>query len=120
MPNAITINGAKLQDVKMLMVPFDKNTISSLRYPMSQIHCSQNAKTLSLGIPSFLALELYRIGILPQDPDIPVSVEIDGKPAKQFLVTDVRYPNSHSGPFNHVQFTLTTVPKIAARTRARA
>ncbi len=116
MPNTIAINGIKLHDVKMPLVPYDKRTLSFLSYPSSQIQCSQNANTLALGIPSLFALELYRTGILPQDTDIPVSVKIGGKPAKEFLITDVRYPISHSGPFDHVQFTLTRIPKIAART----
>lgn len=116
MPNTIAINGINLHDVKMPLVPYDKITCSFLSYPSSQIQCSQNANTLALGIPSLLALELYRTGILPQDADIPVSVKIGGKPAKKFLVTDVRYPNSRSGPFDHVQFTLTRIPKISART----
>jgi hypothetical protein len=32
----------------------------------------------------------------------------------------VRYPHSHNGPFGSVEFTLTRVPKIAARSRSES
>ena len=118
MASLITINGARLDQVRMLLEPYGNGTVSFLSYPVGQIHITRSGNALSLVIPAFLALELYRIGILPQDTDIPVSIQIDGQREKEFLVSDVLYPNSNSGVFDRVKITLIRVPKIAARTRS--
>ena len=59
-----------------------------------------------------------QMSLLPQDADTPVSVQVDGQRESEFLVTDVRYPNSVGSPFGSVRLTLTRVPKIAARPRS--
>jgi hypothetical protein len=120
MASIVTINGIRLDEVRMLLEPYDSRTVSYLTYPVRQIHVSQTGQTLSLVIPAYLALELYRTGILPQDADTAVSVQIDGKREREFLITDVRYPHSHNGPFGSVKITLTRVPKIAATTPSEA
>ena len=118
MASIVTLNGCRLDQVRLPLEPYDSRTVSFLSYPANQIHASQNGRTLRLVIPVYLALELYRTGLLPQDADTPVTVQVDGKREKEFLVTDVRYPHSHDGPFGSVRFTLTRVPKISARTRS--
>ena len=112
----IAINGIKLDEIQMLKVPYGARPLSSLRYPSSRFFCAQSENTLSLLIPAFLALELYRTGILPQDARVPVSVKIGRKSAKNYLITDVRYPNSVTLP-DGIHFTLTGVPEIRANKR---
>jgi hypothetical protein len=50
---------------------------------------------LFLNIPTFLALELYRRAIFPQDPSKSISVRISGKDVGKFLILDLRYPNDY-------------------------
>jgi hypothetical protein len=45
-----------------------------------------------------LGMELYRSGILPQDPNVPVSVSIGGRAKGHFVFVDVRYPDSLYDP----------------------
>jgi hypothetical protein len=77
MASIVAINGIRLDQVRMPLEPHDSRTVSFLSYPANQIHISQTGKTLSLVLPAYLALELYRTGLLPQDPDTAVSVQID-------------------------------------------
>lgn len=118
MASIITINGTRLDKVQMSLEPYGNGTIAFLRYPISQIHVTRNGPTLCLIVPAFLALELYRLGILPQDPTALVSVQIDKKRANEFLVTDVRYGNSFGGHSDSVTFTLTRVVKTTAPARS--
>jgi hypothetical protein len=120
MASIIAINGTRLDQVRMPLEPYGSGAVSFLSYPANQIQVSQNGKTLSLVVPAYLALELYRTGLLPQDVDTPVSVQVDGQREKEFLVTDVRYPHSNAGPFGSVRFTLTRVPKITPRPRSES
>jgi len=64
----ISINGNQLHKITMLMVQYKScNSIISLQYPKSRILFEQyNEGVLKLKIPSNLALEMYRIGALPQ------------------------------------------------------
>jgi hypothetical protein len=118
MASIVTINGIRLDQVRMPLEPYGNGTVASLSYPVSQFRVTQNGNTLSLMIPAYLALELYRTGLLPQDADTPVSIRVGGKREKDFLVTDVRYPNSHGATFGLIRFTLVRVPRIVARTRS--
>jgi hypothetical protein len=51
---------------------------------------------LFLNIPTFVALELYRRAIFPQDTSKSVSVKISGKDVGRFLIIDLRYPEEDS------------------------
>ncbi len=101
----------------MPLEPFDNRTVSTLRYPMSEIRLTRDNDRLCLTVPAYLGIELYRIGILPQDVNIPVEISIGGRPAGRYLVSDVRYPRS---PFGQNTFTLTPVLQETAREAARA
>ncbi len=115
MPRTIAINGTRLDKVHMLVEPFSKGVISSLSYPTSQIRYSRNEGTLRLVLPAYLSVELYRIGILPQDVNTPVRISIGGRPVGRYIVSDVRYPIQSNSPFGQVTFTLTRVLQRKAR-----
>jgi len=115
MPKTIAINGAKLDEVRMLTKPYSKNVVSYLLCPKSQIRFSQDEDTLSLVVPAYLSVELYRTGILPQDVNTPVEISIGGRPVGQYTVSDVRYPIHSDSPFGEVTFTLTRVARRNAR-----
>jgi hypothetical protein len=109
MPRSITINGTRLDEVRMPMPPLSNGTLSSLSYPLSEIRLSRQDRGLCLIIPAYLAVELYRIGILPQDANLPLEVAISGRSAGWYKVSDVRYPDRSHSPFGEVTFTLTRV-----------
>ncbi len=92
----ISINDHKLHDVQMPLTPYKKGMVSYLKYPKHRIKFEFTADNLHLEIPGFLALELYRTGILPQNAAESVTVKVSGKKVGQFKVVDFRYPNSQS------------------------
>jgi hypothetical protein len=109
MPRTIAINGTKLDEVRMPMKPPDNKTVAYLSYPISQIRCSRDACGLCLVVPAYLAVELYRICILPQDENLPVEISIDGRASGWYTVSDVRYPDRTDSPFGEVTFALAHV-----------
>lgn len=109
MARTIAINGTRLDEVRMLVEPSSKDVVSSLTYPMSQIRFSAEDDTIRLVLPAYLSVELYRIGILPQDVNAPVEISIGGRAVGRFVVSDVRYPMTNDGPFGRVTFTLARV-----------
>ena len=115
MPRTIAINGTRLDKVRMPAEPFSKGVISYLSYPTSQIRYSRDEGTLRLVLPADLSVELYRIGILPQDVNTPVRISIGGRPVGRYIVSDVRYPTRSDSPFGQVTFTLTRVLQGKAR-----
>src|SRR5271166_3669981 len=115
MPKTFSINGTRLDKVQMPLEPFSKGVILSLSYPTSQIRYSRDEGTLRLVLPAYLSVELYRIGILPQDVNIPVRISIGGRPVGRYIVSDVRYPTQNDSPFGQVTFTLTRVLQRNAR-----
>jgi len=94
----ISINGKKLHELMMPLVPYENcNSVVSMRYPKNRIFYEQSEKgILRLTIPSNLALEMYRIGILPQDKNHDFPVSISGKSIGNYKVVDFLYPNSSS------------------------
>ena len=79
----------------MPCVPYDNcNSVVSLRYPKNRITIRQNDDLLKLTVPSMLALEMYRVGILPQDDSLTFSVSVSGKSIGKYKVVDFLYPNS--------------------------
>jgi len=119
MPTVIAINGTRLDQVRMPLVPYSKDVVSSLSYPKSRIHFARDDNGLRLVIPPYLAVELYRLGTLPQDAKTPVKIAIGGRSAGHFVVSDVRYPQNSDSPFGEVIFTLTSVPEGTTRAPGR-
>jgi len=117
MPRSIAINGTRLDDVRMPLPPPGNGTLASLSYPMSQIRMSRDGDGICLIVPAYLAVELYRIGILPQDANLPVEVST-GRSTGWYTVSDVRYPNQSHSSFGEVTFTLTRVVKGNAQSAA--
>ncbi len=92
----ISINGKKLHELTMPLVPYENcNSVVLLRYPKNRISFEQSeGGVLRLTIPSNLALEMYRIGILPQDTSRIFPVSISGKSVGNYKIADFLYPNS--------------------------
>ena len=107
----VAINGYKLHEVKMLLVPHDANTVSNLRYPEHKIKSRIEGDKLFLRIPALLAVELYRRAILPQNPAQDVSIHVNEKNIGQFVVIDFRYPDSLDYDRDAVSITLQRVEK---------
>lgn len=110
----ISINKQKLHEVQMSMAPYSEGAVSYLKYPRHRIHFEIEGTKLFLKIPAFLALELYRQAILPQDPIDSVSIKISGKKIGEFRVVDFRYADSLSGDRQMVNITLQRVDKTPA------
>lgn len=115
MSNAIVINGIRLDHVLMPMEPDGTGVVSSMRFPKSQIHFSLEADSLRLVLPAYLSVELYRIGVLPQDEQTSVKISIGGRAVGRYVVDSVWYPSANHGPFGRVIFTLTRVRQRSAR-----
>ena len=92
----ISINKHKLHEVRMLLEPYSRGAIASLLYPKHRITFERKNDKAVPRIPSFLATELYRRAILPQNVNESVSIEVSGKRIGRFCVVDFRYPNDHS------------------------
>jgi hypothetical protein len=107
MAQAISINGTRLDKVRMLLVPWSEGTVSYLSYPKTQVQFSIAEETLRLAVPPLLGMELYRSGVLPQDCQVPVTISIGGRRRGRFVVVDVRYPGGcGSSTSDHVLITL--------------
>ena len=93
----ISINGKKLHEITMPLVPYENcNSVVSQRYPKSRIVFIPCEKQLKLVLPSKLALEMYRVGVLPQDASQVFPVSISGKSIGHYNVVGFLYPNSGS------------------------
>jgi hypothetical protein len=113
----VAINGYKLHEVQMLLVPYNANTISYLKYPEHRIESKTEGDKLFLRIPAFLAVELYRRAILPQNPAQDVSIHVNEKDIGQFVVIDFRYPHSLNYDRDIVSITLQRVDQENAKTQ---
>ncbi len=81
----------------MPLVPYRNcNSVASLRYPIQRIEFEQNGDEVNLIVPPMLALEMYRIGILPQDKKISFPVNISGRTIGNFRIINFLYPNTDS------------------------
>ena len=91
----ISINGNKLHEIMMPCTAYDNcNSIISMLYPKNRIAIRLNDDRLKLTVPSRLALEMYRVGVLPQDDSLTFSVSISGKSIGKYKVVDFLHPNS--------------------------
>ncbi len=114
----IAINGTRLDQVPMPMEPYGDGVELSFYYPKNQVRFARDDRGLHLVMPTFLAVELYRTGVLPQDVSIPVTIAIGGRPVGKHLISDVRYPNTISKA-HEVNFTLTRVRQRSPRTSTK-
>lgn len=115
MPRIIAINGTRLDEVRMPLEPDGSGALSYLSYPMSEIRFAHDDSAICLIVPAYLSVELYRIGIFPQDVNTPVEVSVSGRSVGRYVMSDVRYPQRSDSPFGQVTFTLTRVPQGNAR-----
>jgi len=91
----ISINGKKLHEIMMPLVPYENcNSVVSSRYPKNRIEYTLSEDLLELVVPSKLALEMYRNGILPQDESQVFPVRVSGKLIGDYKVIGFLYPNS--------------------------
>ena len=63
-------------------------------YPKQRIEFKLYDEVLKLTVPSKLALEMYRVGILPQDESLDFPVSVSGKSIGNYKVGKILYPNS--------------------------
>ncbi len=108
----VSINGYELNEIKMLLEPYSKNTVSYLKYPEHRIEANVKGDILSLKLPAFLCVELYRRAILPQNPSDRISICLDGFDIGQYVIRDFRYP--HSIERESVSLTLQKVSDVHA------
>ncbi len=99
---SISINGKKLHELLLPLVPYKNcNSIASLQYPKHRIFFEQaGGSVLRLSVPSNLALEMYRVGILPQDISHSFPVRISGKSVGKYKIVEFLYPNSTNNSGN--------------------
>lgn len=91
----ISINGKKLHEIMMPVVPYANcNSVITQCYPKNRIEFIINKGILKLTVPSNLALEMYRISILPQEKNNTFPISISGKSIGNYMVTKFLYPNS--------------------------
>ena len=119
MHRAIGINGARLDQVQMLLEPYGNGSQGSLSYPKSQFRISGSNDTLRLVVPAYLAVELYRRAILPQNASLPVEISIGGSAAGWFTVSDVRYLSDSDAQFSLVGLMFARVPQGQASDKPR-
>jgi hypothetical protein len=92
---SLSINGHNLHEVEMLLVPYNNDTVAYLRYPKHRI-MYEIIDVVTLKIPSMLALELFRQGVLSQTQDAKIFIGVSGKKIGSYFIDDFRYPNNHS------------------------
>ncbi len=93
----ISINGSKLHDINMPLIPYSCGVVASLRYPKERIdfECSEDGN-VKLTVPTRLVLEMYRTGVLPQDKNQIFPICISGKSIGAYRVVNFLYSNDHS------------------------
>lgn len=93
---SLSINGQKLHEVEMLLVPYNSSTVSYLRYPKHRIIFKATETTVVVEIPSMLTLELFRKGVLTPDENAEIILSVSGRKIGKYVVEDFRYPKNHS------------------------
>jgi len=92
----ISINGSKLHEINMPLVPYNCGTLAYLRYPKNRINFQYSKDEAKLTVPTCLALEMYRVGVLPQDEKETFPICVSGKSIGLYRVVKFLYPNDHS------------------------
>ena len=90
----LAINHQMLHDVEMPMRKDYYTGNVSLSYPKTRILYDIQDDKIELKIPAFLALELYRKGFIPQDPEVTFPVSLSGKKTGMYRLADLRYPDT--------------------------
>ena len=85
-----------MHEVRMLLQPYGNNTISYLQYPKHRISYEVDENTVVIKLPSMLALELFRTGVLTPDRNDQIKISISGKSIGKYVIDDFRYPKDHS------------------------
>jgi len=95
----IEINGNKLHEVGLYQNPYTPGVCVTLRYPKNNIKYNFEKDKNYVEVPSLLAVELYRRGIIPQNSNEPVIIKESGRTVGTFLVRKLIYPDpcSHAG-----------------------
>ena len=93
---SLSINGQKLHEVQMLLVPYNNETVAYLCYPKQRILYENVENVVTLKIPSMLALELFRQCILPQDQGSEIILSVSGKNIGTYFINDFRYPDNQT------------------------
>lgn len=92
----IEINGNKLHEVGLYQKPHAPGVCVTMRYPKNRIQYSFEVDKSYVEVPSLLAVELYRGGIIPQNSGGPLIIKESGREVGVFLVKKVIYPDSCS------------------------
>ena len=92
----IEINGNKLYDIRLHQRSFDPGITVTMRYPEHRIQYCFKIGVSYIEVPSLLAVELYRIGIIPQNPEKTFFIKENGRQVGIFFVKKVVYPDSLS------------------------
>lgn len=106
----IAIDGKSLHDIKMKLKRSNTSNITLISYPEHRIKANVNNDTVTLMLPPLLALELFRLGILPSNKNDAISVKLQGKALGSFRVEDLRHPDQLYDN-GLVEVTLANVPK---------
>ena len=80
----------------MPLFPYSNGTISYLQYPKHRITYKVDENSVVVEIPSMLALELFRKGVLTSNKNAEITLSISGKKIGKFVIDDFRYPKNHS------------------------
>lgn len=92
----ISINGKYLHKITIPLEPFENcDSVVYLCYPKHRIEFEQCDNLIKLTLPVKMALEMYRVGVLPQDESVYVPIVISGKSIGKFKVIELLYPNSN-------------------------
>ena len=89
----IEINGNKLHEVGLYQRPHAPGVSVTLRYPKQRIQYSFEIGKSYIEVPSLLAVELYRSGIIPQNLGGTLIIKESGRQVGVFLVKKVIYPD---------------------------
>jgi len=92
----IEINGIKLHEIGLYQTPHAPGVIVTLRYPKQNIKYSFELGRSFVEVPSLLAVELYRGGIISQKKDEHLIIKESGRNIGTFIIKKVIYPNSCS------------------------
>jgi len=80
----------------MPLAPYSCGVVASLRYPKERMDFECSEGIAKLTVPTRLALEMYRTGVLPQDENQIFSICISGKSIGSYRVVKFLYPNDQS------------------------
>jgi hypothetical protein len=123
----VAINGKKLHKIRLPLVSHRPGVVEALSYPTTQFRYALDGDVLRLAVPHRLGMELYRTGVLPQNPELPVKITIGDQIRGRFRVVDVRYaaatgyePGAEPGDSDRVRIWFERVDKKQSRSSPMA